>query len=152
MTLLPVLHRQQHQQSDCLVACAAMVLDYLQVPVNYARLAKLLQTDPFGTVFRKIQNLEAFGLHILIEAGSVEKLRFHLENGLPCIVPVQTHPLSNEESTNHAVVVVGLEEDSIHINDPAFPTAPQIVTLAEFDLMWLEHDYFYAVIGLDEIL
>ena len=118
MLLLPVSHRQQRQRADCLVACAAMVLDYLQVPVNYARLAKLLQTDPFGTVFRKLRNLETFGLYVLIEEGNVEKLRSHLENGLPCIVPVQTHPLSTEESTSHAVVVVGLEDTLIYLNDP----------------------------------
>jgi hypothetical protein len=28
MNLLPISHRQQIQQADCLAACAAMVLDY----------------------------------------------------------------------------------------------------------------------------
>ncbi len=129
-----------------------MVMDYLQVPVNYAHLTKLLQTDPFGTVFRKLCNLAMLGLYVLIEEGDVEKLRSHLENGLPCIVPVKTHPLSAEESTNHAVVVVGLENALIYLNDPEFATAPQVLTLAEFDLMWMEHDCFYAVVGLDQIL
>lgn len=32
MTLLPVSHRRQQQQADCLAACAAMALDYLLDP------------------------------------------------------------------------------------------------------------------------
>lgn len=35
---LPVPHRKQLQQSDCLAACAAMVLAYLGEPVDYQRL------------------------------------------------------------------------------------------------------------------
>lgn len=31
MILLPVSHQKQRRQSDCLVACAAMVLQYLQI-------------------------------------------------------------------------------------------------------------------------
>ncbi len=38
MTLLPVSHRRQQQQADCLTACAAMVLDYQQRPIPYDRL------------------------------------------------------------------------------------------------------------------
>lgn len=36
--LLPVLHRPQIDQADCLAACVAMVLNYLQIPVNYLKL------------------------------------------------------------------------------------------------------------------
>jgi hypothetical protein len=39
MSLLAVSHWKQRRQADCLVACAAMVLEYLQVPVSYDRLS-----------------------------------------------------------------------------------------------------------------
>lgn len=32
MSLLAVLHQRQRQQSDCLAACAALVLEYLNDP------------------------------------------------------------------------------------------------------------------------
>ena len=59
MTLLSVSHYQQHQQAECLVACAAMVLDYLQVPVSYERLVKLLRIGPAGAPFRNLRFLES---------------------------------------------------------------------------------------------
>ncbi len=34
MSLLPISHHQQDQQADCLAACAAMVLSYLQVSAS----------------------------------------------------------------------------------------------------------------------
>ena len=43
MNLLPISHRQQIQQADCLAACAAMLLDYLHVPIQYKYLLRLLQ-------------------------------------------------------------------------------------------------------------
>ena len=74
MTLLTVSHRQQTQQADCLAACAAMVLDYLHIPISYNKLT--------------------------------------------------------------------------HLNDPDLSTAPQAVSIAEFELAWLEKDYLVAVIQL----
>lgn len=47
------------------------------------------------------------------------------------------------------MVVVGMENDVIYINDPAFTTAPQIVLLNEFMAAWAEKDFLYAVIELE---
>ena len=46
--LLPVLHQQQRQQADCLAACAAMILAYLDVDIEYDQLLRLLKVKPFG--------------------------------------------------------------------------------------------------------
>ena len=43
---LPISHQKQRHRSDCLAACAAMVLNYLGRPVRYARLMKLLDIRP----------------------------------------------------------------------------------------------------------
>jgi hypothetical protein len=40
-TLLPVPHHLQRSDGDCLAACAAMVLAYLGVSVDYDRLLRL---------------------------------------------------------------------------------------------------------------
>lgn len=149
MQLLPVLHRRQKQQADCLAACAAMVLDYLHVPIPYERLVRLLQVDAIGTPFRNLRQLQQLGLSIHIGAGSVQSLRDRLEEGLPSIVAVDTAQLSYwDEATDHAIVVVGMDEQQVYVNDPDGADAPQSISLAAFELAWLEKDYLCAVVRL----
>lgn len=130
-----------------------MVLDYLQVPFQYPRLVRLLRTQAFGTVFSNIRYLESLGLSVLIELGEVETLRWHLARGLPPIVYVDTGQLRTywNEANNHAVVVTGIEGNQVYLNDPFFATAPQVITLAEFELAWLEQKQLYAAVGLDKV-
>ena len=55
-----------------------------------------------------------------------------------------------EKATDHAVVVVGLDEQRVYANDPDFEQARQVIDLDEFLLAWLERDYEYVVIGLED--
>lgn len=149
MTLLPVSHRRQKQQADCLAACAAMVLDYLQIPINYDNLTRLLEVDAIGTPFRRLQNLQTLGLKIYIGEGDLPTLQTYLEVGLPTIVAVDTSQLPYwEETADHAVVVVGLDEEQVYLNDPDTSNAHQSVPIPDFELAWLEKDYLFAVIEL----
>jgi ABC-type bacteriocin/lantibiotic exporter with double-glycine peptidase domain len=149
MTLLPVSHHQQRQQAECLAACAAMVLDYLQVPVGYERLVKLLQVGPAGAPFRNLHYLESLGLSVLIEQGEIATLQSHLRRSLPPLVFVDTGQLSYwDEVTGHAVVVIGVEEGMVYVNDPNFAQAPKGISIAEFELAWIDLDQFYATIEL----
>ena len=151
MSLLPISHRQQSQQSDCLAACAAMVLAYLQIPFTYPRLLKLLATKPFGTVFGNLRALQALGLYVLVEEGSLETVTRHLNSGLPCIMAIKTGPPTWNYVTNHAVLVVGVDEQTIYLHDPEQASGPQTMAYNEFAVYWVEQDYFYAVIGLDAL-
>jgi ABC-type bacteriocin/lantibiotic exporter with double-glycine peptidase domain len=153
MPLLPVSHRRQRQQSDCLIACTAMILDYLQVPFPYDRLPRLLRAEAHGTVFSHLQYLESTGVSVVVGEGTMETLRRHLESGLPLIIAVETGELTSywQEAVSHAVVVVGIDDDFVAVNDPAFEIAPQQIPVAEFELAWQEQDYRYAVIGLAQI-
>ncbi len=47
---------------------------------------------------------------------------------------------------NHAVVVTGLDDDYIYLNDPAFTNAPIQVRRGDFDLAWLAQDEYYALL------
>lgn len=111
---------------------------------------RLLQVDQLGTPFRNLHFLKSMGMTVIVKNGDIEILRFYLERGLPALVHVDTGELRSywDEQTEHAIVVVGITNDEIYLNDPAFATAPQVVSLAEFELAWLERDYLYAVIGL----
>lgn len=151
MNLLAVSHWKQRRQADCLVACTAMVLDYLQIPVNYDGLTRLLRTMPIGTFFRNLRHLEsALGLSVTVGYGDFRVLHTHLESGLPVIVSVNTKMLSywNHQETIHALVVIGIDEEHVYVNDPAIEESPKPIAIAEFELAWFEEKELYGVIGL----
>ena len=70
MPWLPISHRQQRQQADCLAACTAMLLDYWQRPVPYDSLLRVLQIGSAGAPFRNLQYLESLGVSVLISICS----------------------------------------------------------------------------------
>lgn len=146
---LSVPHIQQQQPGECLAACAQMILTHLNLPVTYERLLKLLQVrSGFGTPASHIRHLETLNVEISYQSlGTFEELYDHLSQGWPCLAFIKTGELSYwEENVDHAVVVVGLDDQYIYLNDPAFPTAPVQVDRKEFDLAWLEWDKKYAVV------
>lgn len=147
MPLLPVSHHSQLQSADCLAACAAMVLDYLDVSYDYDELLDLLRITPFGANFENLHYLESLGVQVLTARGELETLEAHLERGLPPIVFVKTLELSYwDEANNHAVVVVGIEGAHLFVNDPAFADAPKKISVDEFMLAWMDMDQFYGLI------
>jgi uncharacterized protein YvpB len=85
--------------------------------------------------------------------GDMEVLHGLLDRGLPPIVAVETGELVSywQEAVSHAVVVVGMDEAFVYVNDPAFGIAPQQIPVAEFELARQEQDDRYAVIGLEPV-
>lgn len=147
--LLPVIHVQQHNEGDCLAACVDMVLKYLAAPRAYPRLLRALHIDKrVGAPFPNIQRLEKLGITVVFRQGSLVQLYKFLQNGWPVIIPVKTGQLPYwQEDTDHAIVVVGMDEQSVYINDPAFVTAPIPVSHGNLDLAWLERNEYYAVLA-----
>jgi len=144
---LPVSNRKQIQQADCLAACAAMVLAYLGEPVDYRRLLKLLDIEPFGAPRRNIVRLSQLNLDIVYGEATLSVLLYTVSQGEPVIAFVDTGELSYWKiATNHAVVVVGFDGDYVLINDPAFDDAAKPVLTTEFELAWLNADYACAII------
>jgi ABC-type bacteriocin/lantibiotic exporter with double-glycine peptidase domain len=138
----------QREQGECLAACAAMLLRYIGLSVNYDQLLKLLRVKTnVGAPASNIRYLEALGVTVVYKQGNWAELQDQLMNNHPCMTPVQTGELSYwAEQSDHAVVVVGLDEEFIYLNDPAFPNAPIQLSRGEFDLAWLERDEAYAVV------
>ncbi len=76
---LPLSHRQQRHKSDCLATCTAMILDYLNRPVRYKRLMKLL--DPgLGTPASKIKRLSSLNLSVEYSPGTLDDLAEQVRN------------------------------------------------------------------------
>ena len=137
---------RQTQPADCLAACVAMVLDCLGQPIPYAELLTLLAIGPHGAPRRNILQLTT--LHLKVDYGEAtpDILAAHLKHARPVIAFVDTGELSYwSESTNHAVVVAGLDDRAVLVYDPAFDS-PQTVPRESFELAWLECDNVCAVI------
>lgn len=45
---------------------------------------------------------------------------------------------------DHALVVVGFDEQRIFVNDPAFDNHPIAIPLIQFELAWMAFDYRYG--------
>jgi ABC-type bacteriocin/lantibiotic exporter with double-glycine peptidase domain len=145
---LPVPHLQQQRDGDCLPACAYMVLAYMGKRIIFWRLRWLLGTKSFGTPFSHLRHLERLGLTVDAGVrGNLALLHQHLRQNHPCIVSIETENLPHwQRNTLHAVVVVGMADGFIYLNDPEFPEAPIPVASGDFDLAWLAQDERYAVL------
>lgn len=134
MSLLPVSHQKQRHFSDCLAACSAMILDYLLIPYQYEQLLRTLNTRSFGAQFYNIRNLQALGVSVELLRGDLDQLIAHLATGLPAIVFVNTAFLSHwTQETGHAVVVIGVDEQSVFIHDPAMDEPAKAIPITEFE-------------------
>lgn len=152
MTFLRVSHQIQQEQADCLVACAAMVLTYHGISFRYSHLPKLLKAQKQGTVFGNLAFLEKIDAHVEVgksnDYNNITLLASALENSNPLIAVVLTSELQTywKERAYHAVVVVGIDDQNVLLNDPAFEHAPQAVPINEFLIAWGEQDYLYAIL------
>ena len=145
--LLSVPHQQQQSDGDCLTACAAMVLAYLDRPMEYAQLLRLLKIKPYGTPAGNIRLLADLKLNVVYSKTDMVGLETLLQQGHPVIVFVRTGELPYwTYSTDHALLVVGYDENHVHVNDPHRSEAPIAVPRGDFELAWLERDYYYALI------
>jgi ABC-type bacteriocin/lantibiotic exporter with double-glycine peptidase domain len=145
--LLSVPHQSQQSDGDCLAACAAMVLAHLGHAIDYPQLLKLLKIKPYGAPAGNVRLLENLGLNVVYSKTGLQGLQAMLQEEHPVIVFVHTGELPHwTYSTDHALVVVGYDENLLYVNDPAHSEAPVTIPRGDFELAWLERDYFYALI------
>jgi len=152
MKFLHVSHQTQQKEADCLIACAAMVLAYHGIPFPYTQLSRLLEARRQGTVFGNLAFLEKIGVQVSAgksnDYDNLALLSSTLADNNPLIVAVLTSELQTywTERAFHAVVIVGIDEENVMVNDPAFDDAPKIVPINEFLIAWGERDYLYAIL------
>jgi len=144
---LPVPHYRQSADGRCLPACVRMVLAYLGRELEEAQIAKVLRSYSFGTPAPNVRHLESLNVSVTLGQMSVSRLQAYLQRGIPCIIFVQAGELPYSESEGfHAVVVVGLSEQTAYINDPALDTGPQPIPIDDLRLAWSEFEYEGAII------
>lgn len=139
---------QQLHDGDCLPACAAMVLRYWQDNRSLKQISRLFGTESFGTPPWRIQRLEKWGFIVDYRISTLENLADSLTRKVPPIAMVKTGFLEHwdEYDTGHAVVVVGIDDENVFLNDPAFPETPQITSIDGFAAAWIERDEMAAFI------
>lgn len=72
--VLPVPHRTQRTDGECLAACAAMVLAYIGLTTAYEKLLKVLDIHWFGAPFFNIRLLEQLGVLVVYRQGTLRWL------------------------------------------------------------------------------
>lgn len=73
----------------------------------------------------------------------------YIESGLPVIVAVDADTADQwPYYRDHAVVVIGFNDEYVFVNDPAQAEAPLEIDIDTFLLAWANRDYQYAVIRL----
>jgi hypothetical protein len=102
------------------------VLAYLRKPVSYARLLSLLGIGPIGAPRCNILRLTQLGgLEVTYRTATLSLIAQYLQTGAPVIAFVDTGELSYWSSaTNHALVIVGLDNEHVLVHDPAYTFFP----------------------------
>ncbi len=126
-----------------------MVLAYYNVAYGYRQLIKTLRIQPdLGAPFSNITKLAEIGLLVgYRQNGTLETLHLLLTQGWPCLIAVDTGELPYwQTSTGHAVVLVGMDNQHVYLNDPEMTVGPLQVPTGDFYLAWQEHSLRYAVL------
>ena len=147
--LLPIPHRTEAFPGACLPACCQMVLAFFSISESQPTIAAQLgHIEGAGTPARNITRLEAFGVEVEgNEYGMLGDVRRAIDNASVPIVFLRTGELLYwDRDTPHAVIVVGIEADTVFVNDPAFESAPIPVPTGDFQLAWDEFGCQWAAI------
>jgi ABC-type bacteriocin/lantibiotic exporter with double-glycine peptidase domain len=124
-----------------------MVLEFFGLTITEAQLARQLGTQDFGTPAPNLHRLDRLGFSITYESVTLATVQTALAAGIPCLVFVFTGDLPHwSENTAHVMVAVGIDDEAIYVNDPAFETAPQTIPLDYFLLAWSEFDHRCGII------
>jgi hypothetical protein len=126
-----------------------MVLNYLGLVVPYPRLVSVLGTRWFGTPFYNVQQLEQMGVVVSIEHLFLDEISDYLEQNIPVLACVNTADLSYwSRAVDHVVVVIGIDESYVYVNDPSLAEGKFPIPVIEFELAQLNYDSLGATIRL----
>jgi uncharacterized protein len=149
LRLLEIPDIRQCTSYTCGVSCAQAILNYYDIEERENILSeKFGSTEKDGTSPSQIKaGLESYGLVVTIkEDSTLGDLKKNINNKIPTMVAIQawldTYPPSvwnNNWGNGHWVIVIGMDDKNIYLEDPALLGSRGWVTLTEFLARW--HDY-----------
>jgi len=147
-TILPVPFHPQESDAGCVLACAQMMLAFLGIRRSQPELARVLGVDPLvGTPGPRLRRLNSPDLEVVYTEGELSAVENWLEQRLPVMMFVQTAQLDYWEGlrSQHAIVVIGLDEKNATILDPVFPASENPKQILRLELQvasgWMRHRY-----------
>lgn len=146
---LPVPFHKQEDDVYCLPACVQMVLSYWRKAPSQQKLARQLKVrSGLGAPARNILRLSQRKHTIIHTTGTLTDIENWLNQRIPVIIFLQAGELPHWPNSwsQHAIVVIGMDESHIIALDPAHDEHPITIPTGDFMLAWLEMDYLYAVI------
>ncbi|MFQ6044282.1 MAG: cysteine peptidase family C39 domain-containing protein [Candidatus Poribacteria bacterium] len=128
-----------------------MVLEYLGEEVTEEFLRRFLKTKYYGANLLNIRYLSDIGFRTTITDSSIEELKKLIkERELP-IVRLITQDLDFYDFDGyHAVIIVGINQESVIANDPYFETEVIEIPIHNFTSAWAECDYLTIIIEKKE--
>lgn len=101
-----------------------------------------------GTLRSNIKNLASRDITVIYNEGTLTDIQTWLDREFPVIVFVQAKelPIWHGQDFKHAVVIVGLDEKTIYLMDPALDSGPTPTPIDDFQLAWDEMDNYYAAL------
>lgn len=147
--ILPVPYFPQQADGYCLAACVQMVLAHLGLTRSQDDLARELDLRPgLGVRATNILRVSLPDIEVLYRWGDWSELTDWLAQGAPAIAFVETRELPYWQGRRaaHAVVVVGSDDATTWLLDPAFRAEPQQVSRGDFLLAWDEMDGAYGIL------
>jgi uncharacterized protein YvpB len=103
----------------------------------------------FGALAPNIVALRSRTIEVVYQIGGAYKdIRQWLHNDVPVIAFVQAGELPHWRGirSQHAVLIVGIDEHEVTVHDPALERGPTSVPAGDFLLAWGEMDHRYAVL------
>lgn len=140
--MISLRHHRQENSASCLAACVVMILGFHHVEMAESDARRLLRTKPYsGAHPINLLQLSEFGFDAWPYEGTVAELKQRVHGGVPMIAFVWTGSLRYWAKTGgvdylHAVVVVGFDETTVSIHDPAMQDGPMGLPWSEFKDAW----------------
>lgn len=126
-----------------------MVLDYLGRRQSRESLNELLGARWFGTPAANILRLQQLGLKVTLDEIPRPLIADYLKRLQPVIAFIHTADLAYwPVDTDHAVVVIGMDETSVYLNDPYYAEKTRQVSHAAFELSQLRFNHLCAVVEI----
>ena len=134
---LNVPHFRQEFNYSCVAACVRMVIAHYGRNESEDNVRQLLGTTSRGTRAANVTSVVQLGFDVRFGASNLPQLQAMLAANVPPIIFLLTGMLDYWDTNEaHAVVLIGVDAASVHLNDPFFDTFSQQTPLASFQQAW----------------